>query len=327
MGVAFVALLGLLDFHTGWELSFSIFYLIPIIPVAWFGGPAAGIVVSIASAGMFTAVDMMLHSLSHPALHAWNGIVRLGFFLIITFALVRRRAAERLKDEFVSTVSHELRTPLTSVVGALGVVAGGLAGEIPAKARDMIGKAYNNSERLMRLINDLLDIQKIESGRVAIHLRPIPLVPLVEESVEANRAYGGKYQVSFRLEKKVPDISVEADIDRLNQVLTNLLSNAAKFTTPGDEVVVAVERVDNHARVSITDHGPGIPESHRNRLFQKFVQLDPWDSRQKGGTGLGLSISKALVEGMGGAIGLHSIKGQGSTFYIDLEEARSKPSG
>lgn len=239
-----------------------------------------------------------------------------------TLAIVRniteRKKMERMKNEFISTVSHELRTPLTSIRGSLGLITGGVAGELPPRVRTMVDIAYKNSERLVRLINDILDIEKIASGKMVFDLKPIELMPLIEQVVEANRAYAAEFGVTLMLEQHLSDVIINTDSDRLTQVLTNLLSNAAKFSPRDDTVIISVVRQEHAIRVAITDHGPGIAEAFRDQIFQKFAQADSSDTRQKSGTGLGLSISKAIVERLGGTIGFETSPGHGTTFYFDL---------
>jgi PAS domain S-box-containing protein len=240
--------------------------------------------------------------------------------LAIVRDITERKKVERMKHEFVSIVSHELRTPLTSIRGALGLVANGVAGAIPPQAQTMINIAHTNSERLVRLINDILDIEKIESGHMLFDLQPIALLPVVEQAIADNRAYGAQFGVTFILEATAPDVHVNADRDRLLQVLTNLLSNAAKFSLPNSTVTVAVTRLDSCVQIGVADRGFGIPEEFHNRIFQKFAQADSSDTRRKGGTGLGLSITKAIVERCGGRIWFTSEVGHGTTFYVDLPE-------
>lgn len=243
-------------------------------------------------------------------------------FLGVGYDLTERKKIDRMKSEFVSTVSHELRTPLTSIRGSLGLVAGGVAGELPARAKSLIDIAYNNSERLVRLINDILDVEKIESGKMSFDLKPQPLAPLIEAAIEANHAYGEQFQVRYQLAETVPDAKVLVDADRLTQVMTNLLSNAAKFSPAGETVSVRIARHCGSIRVSVSDRGAGIPEEFRDRIFRRFSQADASDSRQKGGTGLGLAISRAIVEKMGGQIGFDSAPGAGTTFRFELPEWR-----
>jgi PAS domain S-box-containing protein len=240
--------------------------------------------------------------------------------LAIVRDITDNKNIERMKNEFVSTVSHELRTPLTSIRGALGLIVGGAAGEIPPKARAMVEIASKNSERLIRLINDILDMDKIESGKMIFNLQPVELTPLLKYVIDINRAYGQQFDITFKLESPIAGAWIYADSDRLIQALTNLLSNAAKFSSPGARVLVSLARHSEMLRIAIHDRGPGIPEAFRARLFQKFAQADASDARQKGGTGLGLSITKAIVEKLGGQIDVMSAPDGGSIFFIDLPE-------
>lgn len=240
--------------------------------------------------------------------------------LAIVRDITDRKNNERMKNEFVSTVSHELRTPLTSIRGALGLILGGVVGDISPKARAMVEIASKNSERLIRLINDILDIDKIESGKMIFDLQPVELMPLLNHVLDINRAYGQQFDITFTLESSIAGAWVYADSDRLIQALTNLLSNAAKFSPSGAQVRVSLARHGEMLRIAIQDCGPGIPETFRERLFQKFAQADASDARQKGGTGLGLSITKAIVEKLGGEIDVMSAPEAGSIFFIDLPE-------
>jgi PAS domain S-box-containing protein len=253
--------------------------------------------------------------------------------LTIVRDITERKTIDRMKNEFISTVSHELRTPLTSIIGSLALLSRGAGGELPEKVRAMLQIAYKNSERLVRLINDILDIEKIESGKMTLQLRPVELWPLVEQAVEANRAYGRQFGIVFDLSNRLQPgaARVNVDPDRLLQALTNLLSNAAKFSPIGGGVAVAVARppagegAEGAIRIAIADQGPGIPESFRDSMFQKFAQADASDTRQRGGTGLGLSITKAIVEKLGGAISYETRIGRGTTFFLDLPEWRDTP--
>ena len=233
-----------------------------------------------------------------------------------------RVRTDRLKDEFVSTVSHELRTPLTSIAGSLGLLIGGAAGNIPEQAMRLIGIAQTNSQRLVRLINDILDIEKIESGQVVFNFWRIETGALLEQVIEANRGYADGFGVRMRLKSGSDTAEVYADSDRLAQVVTNLLSNAIKFSKRGGEVLIAIEKHDDAVRISVRDHGPGIPTEFRPRIFDKFAQADASDARQKGGTGLGLSIVKQIVMRLGGQIGFEDAEGGGTIFYVDLPDWR-----
>ena len=242
----------------------------------------------------------------------------LSSFAVIARDISARAHVDRLKKEFVATVSHELRTPLTSICGALGLLASGVTGELPERTKTMVDIALDNSDRLVRLINDLLDIEKIESETLAFEFAALELMPLLEAALAANHAYAGQFGVSFVLDQHVPGVMVHADADRLMQVLANILSNAAKFSPSNSLVHVAASRSDESVRVAVRDNGPGVPVEFQSRIFQKFAQADASDTRQKGGTGLGLSIAKAIVERHGGRIGYENHDHGGATFFIEL---------
>jgi signal transduction histidine kinase len=234
--------------------------------------------------------------------------------------LGERVGSEQLKDEFISVVSHELRTPLTSIHGSLGLIAGGLGGALTPRARQLLDVALRNSQRLLRLVDDILDLQKIESGTMLFDLRLVEIGPLLEHAIEANQAYASQLGVAYLL-KEVPwGARVRADPDRLMQVLTNLLSNAARFSPPEEVVSVSASRAAGRVCVEVGDRGPGIPEEFRPRVFQKFAQARTSSAREQGGTGLGLSISKAIIERLGGRIGFETELGVGTTFRFELPE-------
>jgi PAS domain S-box-containing protein len=243
----------------------------------------------------------------------------IGFYSLANDVTELKRI-DRMKSEFVSTVSHELRTPLTSIRGSLGLISGGVAGQLPEAVKTLVGIAKSNCERLIRLINDILDIEKIESGKMTLDLQVLELKPLLEQALAANEGYGTSKDVSLNLHCPEEDLMVRADNDRLTQVVTNLLSNAMKFSPAGGIVDIIVERVESGVRVEVRDSGPGIPEEFRRRIFQKFSQADSSDTRQKGGTGLGLNISRAIVERLGGSIGFETHTGAGTTFYFELPQ-------
>ncbi|MBL4645191.1 MAG: response regulator [Rhizobiales bacterium] len=232
--------------------------------------------------------------------------------------LTEQKKSERLKNEFVSTVSHELRTPLTSIKGALGLVKSSVLGELPDQIKSMITIAYDNSDRLVRLINDILDMEKIEAGKISFSLQQIELGAFLERTILANKAYADNLDVSLKLGPVDHGLMVEADPDRLEQVITNLLSNAAKFSPSGAPVSITVMQREEMVRISVVDQGPGIPVEFQDTIFGKFAQADSSDTKSQGGTGLGLAISKAIVEAHGGTIGFQTSEGKGTTFFIDL---------
>jgi PAS domain S-box-containing protein len=228
-----------------------------------------------------------------------------------------RREVERMKSEFVSTISHELRTPLTSIAGSLTLISGGAAGEVPLKIARLVGIARQNSERLIRLINDILDLEKAEAGKLEFQFSVRSLRGEVASVAEFNRGFAQSLGVAIDLEDG-DDADVFIDSDRLTQVLTNLISNAAKFSPPGGTVRIRIDREVPGVRITVSDNGPGIPADFCARIFQKFAQADASDSRAKGGTGLGLSIAKTITEKLGGRIGFDTVPGKGTSFYIIL---------
>ena len=246
---------------------------------------------------------------------------RVAYALTAFHDITERRKVERMKDEFVSVVSHELRTPLTSIQGALGLLENGVLGPLGGEALEMAHIAGDGSRRLLRLVNELLDIQKLEFGTPTLHPQPVALGPLLSKVVAASRPYATTLRIGLDLDDGAPAVVVVADPDRLSQVVANLLSNAIKFTPPGEHVQVTARRVArNQVRVAVEDRGPGVPEEFRASLFQKFSQADASDARQKGGTGLGLAICKVIVEKLGGAIGHEPPAGGGALFYFELPE-------
>ena len=239
-------------------------------------------------------------------------------YLAVLRDVTERKQVERMKTEFVSTVSHELRTPLTSIAGSLGLLSAGAAGRLPERASRLVDIAYNNCQRLVRLINDILDIEKIESGQMRFDNRPVDLVTATQSCVQANNGFAETHRVTIEFAQSAGDATVIADPDRLAQIVTNLLSNAIKFSPDGGVVDVRVDPLDRRYRLSIADRGPGIPDEFRDRIFAKFAQADSSDTRTKGGTGLGLSIVRELVVRMGGSVTFEDRDGGGTVFSIDL---------
>lgn len=265
--------------------------------------------------GSVFPMELAVSEMSIDGRRKFTGLVR---------DISERKAMERMKNEFISTVSHELRTPLTSIQGALGLILGGATGELPEKSLKLLTIASNNCKRLVRLINDILDLEKIESGKMIFDSKAIEIMPLVQHAIDSNQAYADEFGVTFAVTHEHPGAVVLADNDRLTQVLTNLLSNAAKFSHRGGRVDVAVSSTEQRLRVSVTDYGAGIQEAFRSRIFKKFTQEDGTNTRQKGGTGLGLSISKAIIEQLGGVINYESEPGKQTTFFFELPLYRTE---
>lgn len=245
-----------------------------------------------------------------------------GFISDIT----ERKKIERLKDEFVSTVSHELRTPLTAISGAIGLLHGRVFGDLPVQAVQMVELAQANVKKLQLLINDLLDMDKLIAGKMQFDIQPQPLLPVIETALHDNQSYAQQYQVRYRLQADADDLWVNIDSMRLQQVMTNLLSNAAKFSPPGADVDILLQRQAQQALIRVIDRGCGISDEFKTTIFSHFSQADSSDSKSKGGTGLGLAISKQLMTRMQGSIGFYSDQGKGSEFYLLLPLVSSSAS-
>jgi PAS domain S-box-containing protein len=247
----------------------------------------------------------------------------LGFVSVAT-DVTARRAVEKMRDEFVSVVSHELRTPLTSIRGSLGLLAGGVLGAMPPRGERMLNIAVQNTDRLLRLINDMLDLERMRSGRVEMERSTCDLGQLMRQAVDVMRSMAE--QGGVRLEVDPLASAVCADADRMLQVLTNLISNAVKFSEPGARVTLAAREQSNEAiRIEVRDQGRGIPAEHLERVFERFQQVDSSDSRAKGGTGLGLAICRMIVEQHGGRIWAESDPGAGTTMIVELPAATVEP--
>jgi PAS domain S-box-containing protein len=229
-----------------------------------------------------------------------------------------RKEVERLKSEFTAVVSHELRTPLTSIRGSLGLILGALSASLPQKVRDLLEIAQSNCERLVLLINDILDIEKFSAGQMRFEIATVRVAEITLQAVEANEGYARKFNVRIELEPVETHCRISVDPHRFVQVMSNLLSNAIKYSPQGGQVRVQVERRGDCVRISVHDQGPGIPEDFRERIFEKFSQADASTTREKGGTGLGLHIARRFVEHMQGRIGYESETGRGSTFWVEF---------
>jgi len=243
---------------------------------------------------------------------------RVTNYVGVTFDITELKASERMKDEFIATVSHELRTPLTSIHGSLKLLGGGVAGKLSENSAKLVRIAQQNCQRLVRLIDDILSIAKIESEKMRFYLQLVAIDDLIARAVEANQDFAKQYGVHLQAEPGIREARVLADLDRLMQVLTNLLSNAVKHSSRGGVVLVGVQQQGGYWRVSVVDNGPGIPESFRDNMFSKFAQADGSDRRKGGGTGLGLSICKAIIDRLGGRIGFESERGVRTSFHFDL---------
>lgn len=236
--------------------------------------------------------------------------------LLVIRDITERKKIDKMKNEFVSTVSHELRTPLTSIKGSLGLVQSGAFGVLPEKVNELISIASNNCSRLTNLINDILDLEKIKAGKYEFKYEELEMNDIIEQSIILNQAYADQFGMKIAKVLLTEESFIKADKNRILQVISNLISNAVKFSNLGGEVKVTLEKVNDKIKISFIDKGIGIPEESKHKIFNSFSQVDSSDSRSKGGTGLGLSICKLLIEKMGGEIGFDSVAGKGSTFFF-----------
>ncbi|MBC3862024.1 PAS domain-containing sensor histidine kinase [Undibacterium jejuense] len=247
-------------------------------------------------------------------------------WVAFTMDISDRLRMHQLKTEFISVVSHELRTPLTSIRGSLGLLESGVAGTLSDAAQQLVRIANANSKRLIGLVNDILDMDKLANGKMSIKSEPVDLVALLYQAIEANTAYATNLHVSLVADVRlIPDSTTDTphawclgDSDRLMQVITNLISNAAKFSPEDAEVNIRLFQSNHVYRMEICDHGPGIPLEFQAHIFEPFTQADSTNTRQQGGTGLGLSIAKTLIEKMRGEIFFVSCPEHGTTFWFDL---------
>ncbi|MDW5265970.1 MAG: response regulator [Edaphobacter sp.] len=235
--------------------------------------------------------------------------------------LTERSQLDTLKDEFISTVSHELRTPLTSIRGALGLLSSGVIGDVDAKAQNLLRIAVTNTDRLIRLINDILDIERMESGRAPLQVRRCSLRELCKQAIETMKPMADANTVHIELIAPTPateGLFFDGDSDRILQVLTNLLSNAIKFSPAASTIRIHTEATSDSILLKVSDEGRGIPADKLDNIFDRFQQVEPSDARQKGGTGLGLSICRSIVQQHSGSIWAQRNLGPGTTFYVML---------
>ena len=242
-----------------------------------------------------------------------------------TLQLTHRSELDTLKDEFISTVSHELRTPLTSIRGALGLLSSGIIGDVDAKALNLLRIAVTNTDRLIRLINDILDLERMESGRAPLQIRRCSLRDLAQQAIDTMTAMADANTVHLALEPSTvaqaayPEaLFFDGDADRILQVLTNLLSNAIKFSPAASTVRVHTEAASDSILLKVVDEGRGIPSDKLDTIFDRFQQIEPSDARQKGGTGLGLAICRSIVQQHSGSIWAQRNLGPGTTLYMML---------
>ncbi|WMW79293.1 ATP-binding protein [Undibacterium cyanobacteriorum] len=241
--------------------------------------------------------------------------------IVVVRDISARKRLEIMQSEFVSIVSHELRTPLTSIIGSLKLIDGGVFGKLPVGLEKMVRIGLQNGQHLALIINDILDMDKLAAGKMEFTIDDHALDPLIATAMENNQSYAKQYQVHFDY-RSDPALSVRCDAQRFQQIMSNLLSNAAKYSKPEGRIDILGEPIEQDGkpfiRISVRDYGDGIPQQYQDKIFKKFSQVDGSNTRKKGGTGLGLSICKEMVQHMGGSVGFESQEGQGSCFYFYL---------
>jgi len=235
-----------------------------------------------------------------------------------------RKEAEQRINEFISTVSHELRTPLTSIKGALRLIEGGIAGDVSDDALTLVNVATTETERLIRIVNDILDLKKIEAGKLELRFDDVDAIHVLNDALDGIDGMAKEFGIELKNDTRIASGILHCDKDRIIQVLHNLISNAIKFSPEGETVTLQLSETDEGLKFSVKDHGSGIPESQAHKLFGRFQQLDSSDTRQQGGTGLGLAISKAIIKEHAGTIGFESVVGEGSVFWFMLPAKQVK---
>lgn len=283
---------------------------------------ASGQIFTAANATLLISRDGQEYSVEYSAIpiHKGNGDVE---SVVIVFQdVTRRKKIDQFRNDLVSTISHEMRAPLASIHGSLRLVLGTLANDLPDKANQLLKIAQRNSDRLSFLVNDILDMERISQDEYASFkfVKSDP-VPVIRNVVCANSLIFENRSISVDLVVPNEEISIWVDVDRFDQVLTNLISNAAKFSPRGGEVQIVTEALEAKLRVSVIDQGPGIPLAFSEELFQPFSQADPSSGRDFEGVGLGLYIAKQIVEKMGGQIGFLSAPGKATTFWVEFDFA------
>jgi signal transduction histidine kinase len=347
---AFALLVGIafIDYITGVDYSFSIFYLLPISLVAWYAGLGAGVIASAVGAVLWYIVDSVMaeHVYASPAAGYWNSLVRFGFFIIVSTILTRlkkslettrartvdlalsyasldkaRKEQLIIKDQLISHVSHELRTPLNSVHQFLTILLDGVAGEMGGEQKDYLQIALKNVNQLNKMIDDLLEGTRIDSGKLQLMPEPMRVQVVLDDLVQTLNSLFSREEISLTTEIDPHLPAIHADPDRVRQVLLNLLDNAVKFTPEGGAVKVKAEvyrRDPAFVCVSVSDTGPGIRPEVQDKLFQRLSQIEDFHRESRRGLGLGLYICREIISRHGGEIWVTSQPGAGSTFSFTL---------
>jgi len=327
LGFLSVAFLGTLDYLTGYEISFSILYLLPVALVAWYVGRRAGILISLTAAASWLLAELLAGaSYSHPAIPLWNTLVRLGFFLIVTSMLSTLRIARQKQESLTHFVVHDLRSPLSAILSGLQIFEE-MGAELTEEQRQRIVRAgIIAADRSIMLINSLLDLARLDSGKMPLQVQDVGVEELVASSLEEMNLWAEQRQLSLVAELGTEVGSVQADPDLTRRVLANLLNNAIKFSPPESTITVRVEVLrDGMLAFSVIDQGPGIPEEWQARIFDRFVSVEAYTKRVTVGSGLGLHFCQRAVQAQGGQIWLESEQGEGTTIHFTLPTDGCRP--
>ena len=315
-----VAAVGYFDYTTGAEIDISIFYIIPIALACWVVSRRMGVVMSILSAiTWFLADNATYIGHSHPGIPYWNAAVVLGFALLITFSLSALKSAMAMQDQLSQFIVHDLRSPLTNILTGLQTLDIIAHDELTTEAKEIVEMGVISSNRMLNLINTLLDVPKMESGRMPVHQDEVQAAELVEQAFQQVGSWALQNNITLKADITPEDMKLIADRDLTVRVITNLLSNALKFSPVDAEILVSVCHGENGLiKFSVKDQGPGIPEAWAKKVFDKYAQIEARKDGARIGTGLGLTFCQLAVESHGGKIWLESQVGKGTTFIFTL---------
>lgn len=330
-GLVLVAVLGVVDYVTGPEISFSIFYLIPIALVSWVVGLTAGLITSVLAAlSYLTALLMESRDFAHPSIPFWNAIVRLGFFFVVTVSLSSLRQAIDRQEELRQFIIHDLRSPLANVMTGLQILRDDAGRQLDERQRGFVDMCLVSCTRMLTLINSLLDLSRLERNGMPLHREAVEAEAVCEAALDQVRLWA--LQRNVRLDALVPgDAVAHADAELTERVLVNLLSNAVKHAPEGSAITLLVsEHQGTQLAFSVADEGEGIPRELTEKVFETYAQLDTSETGFLGGTGLGLAFSKRAVEAQGGRIWMKSAPDAGTVVTFTLPRAtahRSQDAG
>lgn len=322
VGLVLVAALGVVDYITGPEISFSIFYLIPIALVSWVVGLAAGLITSaLAAVSYLAALLMESREFSHPSIPFWNAVVRMGFFFVVTVSLASLRHAIDRQEELRQFIIHDLRSPLANVMTGLQILRDDTGQQLDDRQQGFVEMCLVSCTRMLTLINSLLDLSRLERNGMPLNRDAVEAFAICESALNQVRLWA--MQRNVRLDAHVPDDAVvHADAELTERVLVNLLSNAVKHAPDGSVITLRVaEHHGKHLAFSVEDEGAGIPRELTEKVFETYAQVDTSGTGFLDGTGLGLAFSRKAVEAQGGRIWMKSAPDAGTIVTFTLPRA------